>query len=53
MFYAPQGGDVQVTRLFNPYETVGTHLYTIDQDEVDSNVALGWVKDDVAFAAMK
>lgn len=52
-FYAPQGGNVQVTRLFNPYETVGTHLYTTNQDEIDSNVALGWVKDAVAFAAMK
>ncbi|KAA8821173.1 InlB B-repeat-containing protein [Bifidobacterium vespertilionis] len=47
-FYAPQGGNVDVTRLFNPYATVGTHLYSTDQKEIDMNVKLGWVKDNPA-----
>ncbi|NMM95006.1 InlB B-repeat-containing protein [Bifidobacterium oedipodis] len=52
-FYAPQGATTGVTRLFNPYVTVGTHLYTTDQSEIDSNVKLGWVKENVLFNVAK
>ncbi|NMM95000.1 InlB B-repeat-containing protein [Bifidobacterium oedipodis] len=52
-FYAPQGATTGVTRLFNPYVTVGTHLYTTDADEIAKNVKLGWIQEDVLFNVVK
>ncbi|MCH9277222.1 hypothetical protein JS533_013280 [Bifidobacterium amazonense] len=47
--HAPQGGDTAVTRLFNPYEKVGTHLYTTKSSEVTMNTKAGWKLDGVIF----
>ncbi|NMM94997.1 InlB B-repeat-containing protein [Bifidobacterium oedipodis] len=52
-FYAPQGATTGVTRLFNPYETVGTHLYTTSSDEIAKNVKLGWIQENVLFNVVK
>lgn len=46
-----QGG-ISIYRLFNPYVTVGTHLFTTDRAEYDHLTSLGWSGEQVAFYAL-
>ena len=41
-WYSDDDQGVTLQRLFNPYATTGTHLYTTDFDEVATLVKIGW-----------
>lgn len=46
-------GATPVYRLFNPWLTVGTHLFTISESEYNNLSAIGWQQEGVAFYAYK
>lgn len=53
-FYSDDDGrGAAITRLFNPYETVGTHLYTASAAEVVSLEQLGWKKEGQSWYAIE
>lgn len=41
-----------VYRLYNPWITVGTHLFTVDGTEYNNLVAIGWTGEGEAFYAL-
>ncbi len=41
-----------IAQLFNPYVTEGTHLWTMDMNEVDTLEPLGWVWEGVKWYAL-
>lgn len=41
-----------VYRLYNPWITVGTHLFTVDATEYKNLVAIGWTGEGEAFYAL-
>jgi len=46
---APAASGEPLFRQFNPYETIGTHNYTLSVAERDNLVSLGWKDEGIAW----
>ncbi len=51
-FYSVTNGNIGIYQLFNPYETSGTHMWTIDPIEYEDCQNDGWVGENVKFYAL-
>ena len=52
-FYSADESGVQINRLFNPFASANTHLYSADPVEIAKCVAAGWKDEGAAFFGLK